>query len=167
MALTFNYIRFLEVLFVVLSYVMFEKILVVCVGNICRSPTGERVLQKLLPNKKIASAGIAAEKSRLIGKSADETAVLIASENGVDVEGHKSQQVTPQLCAQYDLILVMEQGHIEALTQISPESRGKTMLFGHWIEQQDIPDPYRQSREAFEYSYKLIDIAAQAWAKKL
>ncbi len=41
---------------------MFNKILVVCVGNICRSPTGERVLQKLLPNKEVASAGIAAEK---------------------------------------------------------------------------------------------------------
>tara|TARA_Y100000588_G_scaffold65221_1_gene65087 strand:+ start:1198 stop:1638 length:441 start_codon:yes stop_codon:yes gene_type:complete len=146
---------------------MFNKILVVCVGNICRSPTGERVLQKLLSNKQVASAGIAAEKSRLIGKPADETAILIAAENGVDVEGHQSQQVTPQLCAQYDLILVMEKGHMEALTQISPEARGKTMLFGQWIGQQDIPDPYRQSREAFEHAYKLIDEAAQAWAKKL
>ena len=113
---------------------MFNKILVVCVGNICRSPTGERVLQNLLPNKEVASAGIAAEKSRLIGKPADDTAILIAAENGVDVENHQSQQVTPQLCAQYDLILVMEKGHMEALTQISPEARGKTMLFGQWIE---------------------------------
>jgi len=146
---------------------MFNKILVVCVGNICRSPTGERVLQKLLTNKQVASAGIAAEKSRLLGKPADETAILIAAENGVDVKGHQSQQVTPQLCAQYDLILVMEKGHMEALTRISPEARGKTMLFGQWIGQQDIPDPYRQSREAFEHAYKLIDEAAQAWAKKL
>ncbi|MEZ8321695.1 low molecular weight phosphotyrosine protein phosphatase [Vibrio splendidus] len=146
---------------------MFNKILVVCVGNICRSPTGERALQKLLPNKEVASAGIAAEKSRLIGKRADDTAILIAAENGVDVENHQSQQVTPQLCAQYDLILVMEKGHLEALTQISPEARGKTMLFGQWIGPQDIPDPHRQSREAFEYAYKLIDEAAQAWAKKL
>ncbi|MFM2579412.1 low molecular weight protein-tyrosine-phosphatase [Vibrio fortis] len=146
---------------------MFNKILVVCVGNICRSPTGERALQKLLPKKQVASAGIAAEKSGLIGKPADETAILIAAENGVDVEGHQSQQVTPQLCAQYDLILVMEKGHMEALTHISPEARGKTMLFGQWIGQQDIPDPYRQSREAFEHAYKLIDEAAQAWAKKL
>ena len=77
---------------------MFDKILVVCVGNICRSPTGERVLQQLLPNKNIASAGIAAEKSRLIGKPADDTAILIAAEHGIDVENHQSQQVTPQLC---------------------------------------------------------------------
>ena len=116
-----------------LETAMFNKILVVCVGNICRSPTGERVLQQLLPGKEIASAGIAAEKSRLLGKPADETAILIAAENGVDVENHQAQQVTPQLCAQYDLILVMEKGHLEALTQISPEARGKTMLFGQWI----------------------------------
>ncbi len=61
---------------------MFSNILVVCVGNICRSPTGERVLQQLLPNKTISSAGIAVEKSRLTGKPADETATLIASEKG-------------------------------------------------------------------------------------
>ena len=127
---------------------MFNKILVVCVGNICRSPVGERLLQKLLPNKEIASAGIAAEKSRLIGKPADEIATLVAAENGVSLEEHQSQQVTPQLCAQYDLILVMEKEHMEALTQISPEARGKTMLFGQWVGQKDIPDPYRQSREA-------------------
>ncbi|BDP31595.1 TPA: low molecular weight phosphotyrosine protein phosphatase [Vibrio vulnificus] len=146
---------------------MFNKILVVCVGNICRSPTGERVLQKLLPNKTVASAGIAAEKSRLIGKPADAMAIEVAKENGVDVENHQSQQLTPALCSQYDLILVMEKGHMEALTQIAPEARGKTMLFGQWIGQQEIPDPYRQSKEAFVHAYQLIDKAAQAWAKKL
>ncbi|ENM3904407.1 low molecular weight phosphotyrosine protein phosphatase [Vibrio cholerae] len=146
---------------------MFNKILVVCVGNICRSPTGERVLQKLLPHKTIASAGIAAEKSRLVGKPADAMAIEVAAEHGVDVENHHSQQLTPQLCSQYDLILVMEKGHMEALTQIAPEARGKTMLFGQWIGQKDIPDPYRQSKEAFDHAYKLIDEAAQAWAKKL
>ncbi len=56
---------------------------------------------------------------------------------------------------------------METLTQISPEARGKTMLFGLWIGQKDIPDPYRQSCEAFEHAYKMIDEAAQAWAKKL
>lgn len=146
---------------------MFNNILVVCVGNICRSPTGERMLQSLLANKKVASAGIAAEKSRLVGKPADAMAIQVAAEHGVDVENHQSQQLTSQLCAQYDLILVMEKGHMEALTSIAPEARGKTMLFGQWIGQQDIPDPYRQSKEAFEHAFKLIDEAAHAWAKKL
>ena len=61
----------------------------------------------------------------------------------------------------------MEKGHLEALTEIAPEARGKTMLFGQWIGQKDIPDPYRQSKEAFDYAYSLIEQAAQAWAKKL
>jgi len=146
---------------------MFNKILVVCVGNICRSPTGEGVLKQLLPAKHIASAGIAAEKSGLVGKSADKTATELAAEHGVDIQAHQAQQLTSELCAQYDLILVMEKGHIEALTSIAPEARGKTMLFGQWLGQKDIPDPYRQSREAFEYAYQLIQQSAEAWAKKL
>lgn len=125
------------------------------------------MLQSLLADKKVASAGIAAEKSRLVGKPADAMAIQVAAEHGVDVENHQSQQLTSQLCAQHDLILVMEKGHMEALTSIAPEARGKTMLFGQWIGQQDIPDPYRQSKEAFEHAFKLIDEAAHAWAKKL
>ncbi|USD65127.1 low molecular weight phosphotyrosine protein phosphatase [Vibrio sp. SCSIO 43136] len=146
---------------------MFNKILVVCVGNICRSPIGERLLQSMLPNKQVASAGLASKKSKLEGKPADEMAIEVATEHGVSLDGHGSQQLTAALCAQYDLILVMEKGHMEALTQIAPEARGKTMLFGQWIGQKDIPDPYRQSKEAFDYAYELIEKSANAWKAKL
>ena len=146
---------------------MFNNILVVCVGNICRSPLGEAMLQNLLPHKKVASAGVAAEKSRLVGKPADEKAILVANERDIDLSNHRSQQVSSALCAEFDLILVMEKGHIEAITAIAPEVRGKTMLFGQWIGQKDVPDPYKQSKEAFDYAYQLIEQAAQAWAKKL
>ncbi|CAE6948537.1 low molecular weight phosphotyrosine protein phosphatase [Vibrio sp. B1FLJ16] len=146
---------------------MFSNILVVCVGNICRSPSGAKLLQSLLPNKTITSAGLAVDKSKLTGKAADATATTVALENGISLEGHQAQQLTPEMCMQHDLILVMEQGHIEALTQIAPEARGKTMLFGHWLNSNSIPDPYRQSREAFEHSYSLIKEAAQSWANKL
>ena len=146
---------------------MFNNILVVCVGNICRSPIGEAALQKLLPDANVSSAGLAAEKSRLVGKPADNKAILVAEENGIDLSSHRSQQVSSSLCAEFDLILVMEKGHIESITSIAPELRGKTMLFGQWIGQKDIPDPYKQSKEAFDYAYHLIEQAAQAWAKKL
>ncbi|MGF1737296.1 protein tyrosine phosphatase [Photobacterium satsumensis] len=142
---------------------MFNKILVVCVGNICRSPSGEYLLKHHLPNKHIASAGVGA----LVGKPADKTAVEVALEHGVNLEGHVAQQLTSDLCREYELILVMEKGHIEAVTNIAPEARGKTMLFGQWIGQKDIPDPYRQSREAFDFAYELINESATAWAKKL
>ncbi len=124
-------------------------------------------MQSLLPNKHVASAGIAVDKSRLTGKAADEMATTIANERGVSLDGHEARQLTPELCAQYDLILVMEKGHLEALTKIAPEARGKTMLFGQWINEQNIPDPYRQSREAFEHAYTLIEKAAKAWSQKL
>lgn len=146
---------------------MFNKILVVCVGNICRSPTGEGILKKLLPNKTVDSSGIATKKSGLVGKPADSMALKVAAEHGVDLAEHQAKQLTSELCAQYDLILVMEKAHKEALTEIAPEARGKTMLFGQWIGQNDIPDPYRQSREAFDHAYKLIEESAHSWAVKL
>ncbi|MBE1274989.1 low molecular weight phosphotyrosine protein phosphatase [Enterovibrio baiacu] len=146
---------------------MFNRILVVCVGNICRSPTGEYLLKHLLPNKHIDSAGIAVEKSRLTGKPADATATTLAAEHGISLEGHAAKQLTAELASQYDLILVMEKGHIDALCSIAPEARGKTMLFGQWIGQKDIPDPHRQSREAFDHAWMLIEEAANAWAKKI
>lgn len=142
---------------------MFDKILVVCVGNICRSPTGEYLLKSLLPNKTIASAGVGA----LVGKPADKTALLVANEHGVNMENHIAQQLTSELCREYDLILVMEQGHINAVTNIAPEARGKTMLLSQWLDKQDIPDPYRQSKEAFDFAYGLIESSIEAWSKKL
>ena len=146
---------------------MFNKILVVCVGNICRSPSGERILQAMLPNKQIASAGIRTAKSGLTGKAADKMAAEVALAHGYSLEGHQAQQLTCELCRDYDLILVMEKGHIAAVSNIAPEARGKMMLFGQWIGQQDIPDPYRQSKEAFDHAYGLIAQAAEAWVKKL
>ncbi len=142
---------------------MFNSILVVCVGNICRSPTGERLLQKALPEKKISSAGLHA----LVGKPADVMACDIARQHSLSLAGHVAQQLNSSLCRQYDLILVMEKGHIDAVCKIAPEARGKTMLFGHWLEQLEIADPYRQSREAFDFVYNLLDESAQKWVKAL
>ncbi|SGY94205.1 arsenate reductase/protein-tyrosine-phosphatase family protein [Moritella viscosa] len=142
---------------------MFNNILVVCVGNICRSPSGEYLLKSLLSNKNIASAGVGA----LVGKPADKLACQVAEEHGITLSGHQGRQLTSALCREFDLILVMEQSHINAVTNIAPEARGKTMLFSHWLQKQDIPDPYRQSKEAFDHAYKLIEASANAWAKKL
>ncbi|MFC3395014.1 protein tyrosine phosphatase [Brenneria rubrifaciens] len=142
---------------------MFDSILVVCVGNICRSPTGERLLQQALPAKRIASAGLGA----LVGKPADNTATEVASSHGLSLEGHTAQQITSSLCRQYDLILVMEKSHIDAVSKLAPQVRGKIMLFGHWLNQQDIADPYRKSREAFEFVYSQLEQSAQKWAQAL
>lgn len=145
---------------------MFNKILVVCVGNICRSPLGECLLKQALPEKEVFSAGIASLKSKLVGAAADATMIEVANANEIDLSAHKSKQLTAELCQDADLILVMEKKHIEMVEAISPSSRGKIMLYGHWL-QKDIPDPYKQSKEAFEYVFQLIQEAAASWTVKL
>lgn len=146
-----------------MAKLMFDSILVVCTGNICRSPIGERYLQKLLPDKKIASAGVGALKNH----DADENAVNIALKHDLSLDGHKGKQFTASLARQFDLILAMEKSHIEQISRIAPEVRGKTMLFGQWIGMRDIPDPYQKSEEAFTSVYDLIEQASKRWAEKL
>ncbi|MEJ5114501.1 arsenate reductase/protein-tyrosine-phosphatase family protein [Erwinia billingiae] len=142
---------------------MINSILVVCVGNICRSPTGERLLKSSLPDTKIASAGLSA----VVGEAADGTASSVADEHGVSLNGHIAQQLTSGMCRDYDLILVMEKKHVDLVNRINPSVRGKTMLFGHWINQQEIADPYKKSREAFEAVYGILENAAQKWVNAL
>ena len=142
---------------------MFNSVLVVCTGNICRSPIGERLLRGALPGKKIDSAGVGA----LVDHAADGSAIAVSEKHGLSLEGHKGQQFTGTLGRQYDLILVMEKHHIEQVTKIAPEARGKTLLFGHWLGNKEIPDPYRQSMEAFEFVYQLLDQSSKEWARKL
>ena len=108
---------------------MFESILVVCTGNICRSPIAERLLRQLLPDKKIDSAGVGA----MVDKCADPSALRVAEKHGLSLADHKGVQFTGSLGRQYQLILVMEKEHLEHVTRIAPEARGKTMLLGQWL----------------------------------
>jgi protein-tyrosine phosphatase len=142
---------------------MFNKILVVCVGNICRSPTGERLLKNYLPSLDVESAGLGA----LVGKGADDSAASVAAIHNISLDGHCARQISGKMCREYDLILTMEKRHIARLCEIAPEMRGKVMLFGHWDDEREIPDPYRKSRDAFEAVYHLLDQSARQWAKAL
>lgn len=142
---------------------MFNSILVICTGNICRSPIAERLLQKALPDKKVDSAGTGA----LSGHPADEAAIRVATKYNLSLDGHTGRQFTSTIARQYDLLLVMEKQHLEAVTRLAPEARGKTLLLGEWLGGKEIPDPYRKSDEAFDSVYKLIDLACEQWVEKL
>ena len=142
---------------------MFQNILVVCMGNICRSPTAERILQKKLPNHRISSAGINA----LAGKDADFQAIKTALKHGVIVAGHTARQLTPQMCDEADLILVMEPAHIDMVADIQPSARSKAFLLAQWLPKKNIPDPFKQSSEMFEAVFLQIEQAADTWADKL
>lgn len=146
---------------------MFNKILVVCVGNICRSPTAEILLKHRLQEngKEIAvhSAGLGA----LVGKDIEPTARQILIENGIEPTLHSAKQVNTDMIAQADLVLAMEQAHIQHLNDIAPQARGKTFLLGKWLDNKEIPDPYRQQKPAFDHVYTLIDQSIAAWLKYL
>ena len=142
---------------------MFNKILVVCVGNICRSPTAEFMLQAALPNKQVDSAGLHA----MVDNDMDAQARAVAEKNDLVCKTHCARQLTSELGREYDLILVMERRHRDDIAARFPELMAKTMLLGKWEGDIDIPDPYRKSDEMFAQVYALIDRAVQSWAKKL
>lgn len=142
---------------------MFSSVLVVCVGNICRSPVGERILAAACPNLRVESAGIAA----LVGRSVDEYSAEIATENGINIEGHIARQFSSSIAKDFDLILALEKGHTKVIAQQAPEAAGKTMLFGQWVDQQDIADPYCKSREFHLAVFEQLREASDCWATKL
>jgi protein-tyrosine phosphatase len=65
-----------------------------------------------------------------------------------------------------DLVLVMEQGHRRAIDSVEPAARGKVHRLCEW-QDQDIPDPYRQPRDAFESALALIEQGVADWAEKI
>lgn len=146
---------------------MFERILVVCVGNICRSPTVEFFLKSVFPNKHISSAGLAA----LVGHDMDAQARKVAEQQGLFCPKHRARQLTRELCHEADLILVMEQRHRDGVSQLCPEARGKVFLLGQSSAaantSADIADPYQKSDAFFDTTYTQLQLACQAWVKRL
>ncbi|KFZ29200.1 hypothetical protein IDAT_05885 [Pseudidiomarina atlantica] len=151
---------------------MFNRILVVCLGNICRSPTAKFLLQHALPAKQIDSAGITAMlHSEGKGWDMDAKARQIAKQNGHEFGSHEAQQLTRELVNQHDLILVMEQEHRQYIGKRYPEAMAKTMLLGHWLapakQGKEIPDPYRRSDEVYQHVFELIEKSCNEWKSKL
>lgn len=144
---------------------MFDRILVVCIGNICRSPTAEYLLRHRLGDRdvQVGSAGLAA----LAGKPIDPAAGELLAEHGIDASAHRARQLDEQAVIGADLILVMERAHLASLARCSPHAVGRTFLLGKWQGDRDIPDPYRQSRAAFEHAYRLVDEGIDGWLQHL
>lgn len=139
---------------------MFEHILIVCVGNICRSPTAEILFRRRLPTLQVSSAGLQA----LTGQRMDATAQAVLADHGITSEQpHIACQLNAAMVSSADLVLVMEHAHIRAITQDVPQATGRIMLLGKWQRDTEIPDPYGRGRAAFERTFQLIDAAVEGW----
>ena len=144
-----------------------KSILVVCVGNICRSPVGEAILNKLLDSDNgeinVSSAGLGA----LVGHKIDSTMSSAAKHRDLNFDKHRAQQINKDIIDTSDLILVMEAGHRIAIMKKFPEASGRIMLFSKWVGGMDIKDPYRLERDYHLAICNEIFDAADAWSTKL
>ncbi|PZQ77408.1 MAG: protein tyrosine phosphatase [Variovorax paradoxus] len=139
-----------------------RRILIVCTGNICRSPMAERVMGAALPGFDVSSAGTHA----LVGASADEAARALMQARGLPIDEHRARQLDARLCHEADLVLVMESAQRHWIQQRHPESTGKVFRLTERLRV-DVPDPYRRTLASFQTALALIDQGAQAWAERI
>lgn len=140
----------------------FDNILVVCVGNICRSPMAEALLKQRYPHKNVDSAGVGA----LVGHSADPAALEIMAGQEIDITNHVAKQIDEGLAKKADLIFTMSDSQTKWIEERWPFCRGKTFKLGHW-QDKDISDPYKHEMSAFQTAYQDIVVSLEQWADKI
>lgn len=110
----------------------------------------------------VGSAGLSA----LSGYPAAEVAQRLMKQKGIDISGHRAQQLGDSLIQWADLMLVMDNGQKECVEAISPTARGKVYRLGQWSNV-DVPDPYRLPDKVYEDAFNLIDRCVADWIMRL
>jgi protein-tyrosine phosphatase len=149
------------------------RVLFVCLGNICRSPTAEAVLRKhvkaagLEQRIEIDSAGTG---NYQIGKPPDHRARSAASKRGYDLTARRARQVRLSDFYEFDYVLAMDEANLEALKQLCPpEHADKLCLLTDFSSTgaRTIPDPYGGGAEGFERVLDLIEDSARGLLRTL
>jgi protein-tyrosine phosphatase len=123
---------------------------------------GQGLLAADLAQCSVRSAGLGA----LIGMPADPLAVELMREHGIDIGGHRAEQITRQACTEAELILVMDGEQRRRLEDMYPQVVGRVFRLGEFIKA-DIPDPYRKDRQAFTHAFVLIKDGVAEWLKRI
>ena len=147
---------------------MRQRILFVCMGNICRSPTAEGVTRTLAERSGVAASfefESAGTHGYHIGKAPDARASKAAALRGYDLSSLKARQVVRDDFVRFDRILAMDRDNLELLKQACPpQHHGKLGLFLEFAsrhEEDEVPDPYYGGPEGFERVLDLVEDAAQ------
>jgi len=141
---------------------LIRRVLMVCVGNICRSPAAEVLLRQALPTLTVESAGL----GTVDGCPADDHVVALLAERGLEAGAHRSRQLAQWMVTSADVVLVMEASHKRQLEQQFPQVRGRVFRLLE-AQKADIPDPYRQPREVFEAALVQIEQGVADWTRKI
>ena len=150
------------------------RVLFVCMGNICRSPTAEGVFRhhvnvnNLSTRFEIDSAGTHAYH---VGDPPDPRSQAKALEYGIDLSQQRARRVTEEDFRVFDWILAMDCDNLKSLQRIAPGDGSAlvTLLLEHGTgtEFDEVPDPYYGGARGFELVYRLIDDACEGLLKKL
>ena len=147
------------------------KILMVCLGNICRSPLAEGILASKLPKNKfiVDSAGTGEWH---VGKQPDERSIATAKKHGLDISTQRGQHFTPKHFDKYDYIYVMDGSNYDDVIFLAKteEHKSKVKLVLDELfpgDNVDVPDPYYGLQNGFDMVYEMLDEATDLLAKKL
>lgn len=149
------------------------KILMVCLGNICRSPMAEGILKnKLSEHKLSAQIDSAATSDYHIGQNPDDRAVANCKKHGVDISQLKGRQFTVDDFDEFDRIFVMDSSNYEnvvALARNDKDSQKVELILN--LSQPNtnmsVPDPYFGDEDGFENVYQLLDAACDILVREL
>ncbi|OUR71612.1 phosphotyrosine protein phosphatase [Methylophaga sp. 41_12_T18] len=146
------------------------KVLFVCMGNICRSPTAEGVFNKLLADLGTANRFLvdsAGTHAYHVGESPDSRAQQTAQKRGVSLTEIRARKVSPSDYEHFDYILAMDNDNYQSLLNASPsEYKHKVKLFLEYAperEENDVPDPYYGGQNGFEHVFDLVEDASQGF----
>jgi len=147
------------------------KILMVCLGNICRSPLAEGILRNKLDSNefKVDSSGTG---NWHVGNPPDKRSIAVAKKYGLDISGLRGRQFTSMDYQNFDQIYVMDSSNLENVLALanSAEDRAKVSMILETIfpgEKVDVPDPYYGGGDGFERVYAMLDEACDVIKQQL
>jgi protein-tyrosine phosphatase len=150
---------------------MSVKILMVCLGNICRSPLAEGILASKLPKNKfkVDSAGTG---SWHVGHKPDDRSVAVAKKNKINISEQKGRQFSKSDFDSFDYIYVMDNSNYNDVIELAEnqEQKQKVQLILDELfpnENVDVPDPYFGLPNGFEIVYNMLDEVCDIIAQKL